>query len=90
MLSDTEPQKVFKPAHAYNNEFAEKSHTMPSGHPEGIYEALANIYNGMAKSIRGESFKTGEFPTVHDGVRGMKFIHAVVNSNKNGNRWENL
>lgn len=90
MLSDTEPQKVFKPAHAYNNEFAEKSHTMPSGHPEGIYEALANIYKGMAKSIRGESFKTGEFPTVHDGVRGMKFIHAVVNSNKNGNRWENL
>lgn len=87
MLSDSEPVKVFKPAHGYNSEFAEKSHTMPSGHPEGIYEAVANIYKGMAKSIRGEAFKPGEFPTVHDGVRGMKFIHAVVASNRAGNTW---
>ena len=90
MLSDSEPLKVLKPAHGYNSEFAEKSHTMPCGHPEGIYEAVANIYKGMAKSIRGEKFKAGEFPTVHDGVRGMKFIHAVVNSNKRGNTWVTL
>jgi predicted dehydrogenase len=90
MLSDSEPIRVFKPAHSYNNELAEKSHTMPAGHPEGIYEAVANIYKGMAKSIRGEAFNSGEFPTVHDGVRGMKFIHAVVNSNKKGNTWESV
>jgi predicted dehydrogenase len=90
MLSDTDPTQIFKPAHAYNTEFVERSHTMPSGHPEGIYEAIANIYKGMARSIRVETFKPGEFPTVHDGVRGMKFIHAVVNSNKNGNTWEKL
>jgi len=87
LLSDTEPVKVLKPAHGYNSEFAEKSHTMPCGHPEGIYEAIANIYKGMAKSIRGEKFIQGEFPTVYDGVRGMRFIHAVVNSNKKGNTW---
>jgi predicted dehydrogenase len=87
MLSDTEPTKIFKPAHGFNDQFAESSHTMPSGHPEGIYEALANIYKGTAKSIRGEKFTPGEFPTVHDGVRGMKFIHAVVDSNKGGNIW---
>lgn len=87
MLSDTEPTRMFKPAHSYNEIFAESSHTMPSGHPEGIYEALANIYKGAAKSVRGEAFTPGEFPTVHDGVRGMKFIHAVVNSNAMGNVW---
>jgi len=87
MLSDTEPTKIFKPAHGYNDQLAEGSHTMPSGHPEGIYEALANIYKGTAKSIRGEKFTPGEFPTVHDGVRGMKFIHSVVKSNKEGNTW---
>ncbi len=87
MLSDTEPTKVFKPAHGYNGKMAESGHTMPAGHPEGIYEALANIYKGAAKSIRGEAFIPGEFPTVHDGVRGMKFIHAVVNSNAKGNLW---
>ena len=90
MLSDTEPTKVFKPVHGYNDKFAESSHTMPSGHPEGIYEALANIYKGAAKSIRKEKFIPGEFPTVHDGVRGMKFIHAVVESNKAGNVWKKV
>ena len=87
MLSGTEPTKIFKPAHNYNEQLAETSHTMPSGHPEGIYEALANIYKGTAKSIRGEQFNNGEFPTVHDGVRGMEFIHAVVESHKAGNIW---
>ena len=87
MLSDTEPTKVFKPAHGYNGKLAESGHTMPAGHPEGIYEALANIYKGAAKSIRGEAFDPAEFPTVHDGLRGMKFIHAVVESNRKGNVW---
>lgn len=90
LLSDSEPTKVYKPAHAYNGEMAEDGHTMPAGHPEGIYEALANIYKGTARSIRGESFKPGEFPTVYEGVRGMKFIHAVVASNRNGNVWTAL
>ncbi len=87
MFSDSEPTKVYKPAHGYNDKLAEEGHTMPSGHPEGIYEALANIYKGAAKSIRRQKFDPAEFPTVHDGVRGMKFIHAVVNSNAKGNVW---
>jgi predicted dehydrogenase len=90
MLSDTEPTKTFKPAHGYNGKNAEAGHTMPAGHPEGIYEALANIYKGAAKSVRGEAFDPCEFPTVHDGVRGMKFIHAVVDSNKGGNIWKKV
>jgi predicted dehydrogenase len=85
--SDSEPARIYKPAHAYNYPSAESAHTMPSGHPEGIYEALANIYKGAAKSIRGEKFGSEEFPNVEHGVRGMKFIHAVVNSNQNGNTW---
>jgi predicted dehydrogenase len=87
MLSSSEPMKTFKPAHVYNSDFAEESHTLKAGHPEGYYEALANIYKGVAKAIRGESVKRGEYPTVHEGVRGMKFIHSVVTSNQNGNSW---
>ena len=90
MFSDTEPTKVYKPAHGYNEKMAEEGQTMPAGHPEGIYEALANIYKGVSKSIRGQKFTPGEFPTVHDGVRGMKFIHSVVNSNSKGNVWVKL
>lgn len=87
LLSDTEPTKIYKPGHPYNEMSAEKAHTMPAGHPEGVYEALANIYKGAARSIRGEKFMPGEFPTVHDGVRGMKFIHSAVESNNLGNKW---
>jgi predicted dehydrogenase len=87
LLSDTEPTKIYKPAHGYNNPFAEGSHTLPAGHPEGLYEALANIYKGVARSVRGEKFRPGEFPTVHDGTRGMRFIYAVVESNEKGNTW---
>ena len=87
LKSIAEPIRIYKPAHVYNSEFAEGSHTMKAGHPEGYYEALANIYKGAGRSIRGEEIRPGEFPTVHDGVRGMKFIHAVVQSHRTGNKW---
>lgn len=89
-LSSSEPIIIFKPAHTYNSDFAEESHTMKAGHPEGYYEAMANIYKGVAKSIRGETVNQGEYPTVHDGVNGMKFIHAVIASHKTGNIWVKL
>ncbi|MDX2429501.1 MAG: Gfo/Idh/MocA family oxidoreductase [Bacteroides sp.] len=90
LLSDTEPARIYKPGNSYNTEFADQSHTMPAGHPEGIYESLANIYSGFAKSVRNESYTEGEFPTVNDGVRGMMFIHSVVKSNKESNSWVDL
>lgn len=90
LVSDTEPTKIYKPAHGYNESLAEAGHTMPSGHPEGIYEALANIYKGVAKSVRRQPVEVAEFPTVHEGVRGMKFIHSVVRSNTEGNCWMSL
>jgi predicted dehydrogenase len=90
LISDSENTKIFKPAHSYNCDNAEWCHTMPAGHPEGIYEALANIYCGVAKSIKGEKFCDGDFPTVHDGVRGMKFIYATVTSTSKSNIWVEL
>jgi predicted dehydrogenase len=87
VLSDDEPVKRLKPGNSYISEFAAMGHKMPPGHPEGIYEAIANIYDGAAKSIRGTNVLPGEYPTVIDGVRGMKFIHKVVESNSNGNIW---
>jgi len=90
LLSDDKPTQIYKPAHDFNSGFAEISHVMPSGHPEGIYEAFGNIYRGAAKAIRGEEYFDGEFPTIYDGVRGMKFIESAVKSNKEGNIWVNL
>jgi predicted dehydrogenase len=86
-LQDDEPVHVLKPGHVYNGEFAKVSTKMAPGHPEGIFDSMANLYSGAAKAIRGEAYIDGAFPTIRDGVRGMKFIEAVLASDKNGNSW---
>lgn len=86
-LSDTEPTQIYKPGHAYNSELSLDGTKLPPGHPEGIFDSMANIYLGVARAIRGEKYNDGEFPTMNDGVRGMNFIEATVASHKNGNAW---
>ncbi|UII81374.1 Gfo/Idh/MocA family protein [Flagellimonas sp. CMM7] len=86
-MSDTAPVQVYKPGHAYNSELSLGASKMPPGHPEGIFDSMANIYLGVAKAIRGEEYNDGEFPTMDDGVRGMNFIEGTVASHKQGNVW---
>lgn len=89
-LSDTEPLQVLKPGHAYNSKLSLDGTKMPPGHPEGIFDAMANIYLGVSKAIRGQEYNDGEFPTMLDGVRGLNFIESTVASHKQGNVWVNL
>ncbi len=70
------------------------AHTrLPSGHPEGFIEAFANIYRNFALTLQSRlSGKTPDplyqdFPTVHDGVRGMAFIETVVESGQKNAQW---
>lgn len=86
-LSDTEPTQIYKPGHAYNSALSLDGTKLPPGHPEGIFDSMANIYLGAARAIRGEKYNDGEFPTMTDGVRGMNFIEATVDSHKSGNTW---
>ena len=86
-LSDTEPTQIYKPGHAYNSALSLDGTKLPAGHPEGIFDSMANIYKGVAKAIRGQEYNSGEFPTMTDGVRGMNFIEATVDSHKSGNTW---
>ena len=89
-LSDTDPMQVYKPGHAYNSTLSLAGTKLPPGHPEGIFDSMANIYLGAAKAIRGEEYNDGEFPTMKDGVRGMNFIESTVASSKQGNVWIDL
>ncbi|MBT8180331.1 MAG: Gfo/Idh/MocA family oxidoreductase [Eudoraea sp.] len=89
-LSDTEPVQIYKPGHAYNSELSLDGTKLPPGHPEGIFDSMANIYLGAARAIRGEDYNDGEFPTMLDGVRGLNFIEATVQSNKEGNVWVDM
>ncbi len=89
-LTETEPMKVLKPGHDYNSDFAKISAKLPPGHPEGMFDSMANIYYGIAREINGNKEFDGEYPTLNDGLRGMLFIEKAVESHKNGNTWVKL
>ncbi len=69
---------------------------LPSGHPEGLIIAFANAYtafqNAVLKDLNGQELTASDldFTDVSYGVRGVRFIHAVVKSNENGSRWTEL
>ncbi|MEB8346432.1 Gfo/Idh/MocA family oxidoreductase [Flavobacteriaceae bacterium KMM 6898] len=90
VLSDDKPLQIFKPGHAYNSKLSLDGTKLPPGHPEGIFDAMANIYLGVAKAVRGEKYNSGEFPTMMDGVRGLNFIESSVASHQEGNTWITL
>lgn len=89
-LKDDAPMQVLKSGHAYNDEISLDGTKLPPGHPEGIFDSMGNIYRGVARAIRLESFKKEEFPSVEDGVRGMDFIEKTIESNSKGNVWIEL
>ena len=66
---------------------------IPPGHPEGYLEGFANIYSDIAEVVtarlegRDPDPGAGGFPTVEDGVRGVKFIEAAVESSQRGGVW---
>src|SRR4051794_5200550 len=64
---------------------------VPSGHPEGFHEALANLHLSLQLAIRakmGEKVPAPfEHPGIADGVAGMAFIEAAVASSKQGGEW---
>ena len=68
---------------------------LPSGHTEGWLESMGNLYRSFAECVEGK--KNGvftpdmiDFPTVHDGAEGVKFVHACLKSNEAGNVWVEL
>ena len=69
---------------------------LPAGHPEGYLEAFANIYRNVSMCIRARiqgimpDDKYMDYPTVDDGVRGMKFVYAVIKSGKSSEKWTEL
>ncbi|MBN1671946.1 MAG: Gfo/Idh/MocA family oxidoreductase [Kiritimatiellae bacterium] len=72
---------------------AGKATRIPFGHPEGFIEAFANVYLNAAAAIRAHVERKEwdpaehDYPTVDDGVRGMRFIEAAVESSRQGATW---
>lgn len=60
------------------------SHT-PPGHPEGWLLAFANIYDGFCRTIADGV--AVDFPTGRDGLRGVRFIEACLESSRRDTAW---
>lgn len=88
-----EPRQTWTRNAGYNSDASTSVCRIPTGHPEGYLEAFANIYVGFAEVVRrtidGETVPVSEypFPSVYDGLRGMKFIKAAYDSSSAGSVW---
>ena len=89
-LQEGKPLSVLTAGQPYNAPQARAASKLPPGHPEGFTDAMGNLYRGVARAINGEPFDPGAFPGVDAGVRGMRFIEAVLKSTSNGNQWRDL
>jgi predicted dehydrogenase len=69
---------------------------IPSGHPEGYLEAFAQVYRDIADLIAAYDAKTQPpagallVPTAKDGLRGVQFVHAAVESSRQNAAWVDL
>lgn len=71
---------------------AAKYGRLPAGHTEGWLEAMANLYVSFTECVQAK--KDGSFtpemidyPTIEEGVAGLKYVEACLESNDNGNIW---
>lgn len=82
---------------AHSTGHAGELNRIPCGHPEGLTMAFANIYktftNALLRKVNGESNDGKwdlDFPSVEDGLYGVKFVEACVKSSQNDSAWVTL
>lgn len=70
--------------------FSLESSRLAAGHPEGFFEAFANIYTEFADAITSSKKTNYSFPGIEDGVKGIKFMFAAKDSSNKNSRWIKL
>jgi predicted dehydrogenase len=88
-------RELWKAGNAYVGEAAKNATRIPAGHPEGYLEAFGNIYREAYRGILAAESGQGipkdlDCPTIDDGVRGMQFLAAAIESAKSGSSWVKL
>ena len=87
------PTEIRRTATDFVGAAASANSRLPAGHPEGYIEGFANIYNSFADALsqvlEGNEVDESkvDYPNVHDGVRGMAFLEAVVGSSNSDRKW---
>ncbi|MDF1727049.1 MAG: Gfo/Idh/MocA family oxidoreductase [Sulfitobacter sp.] len=87
-----EPKRLVTRNGAGANAANSRMSRLPGGHPEGYLEAFANLYTEAALAIqarrRGDPVPSDLlFPTIDDGMDGMRFVEACVRSSSEDSAW---
>jgi len=87
-----EPKRLLTRNGAGATEASQRVSRIPGGHPEGYLEGFANIYTEAAEAIvaRRDNKPTPDdvkFPGIDDGLAGVAFVTACVESSKRGGSW---
>ncbi len=88
------PTEIYRTGGGYNSSFAAHNTRVPAGHPEGYLEAFGNLYRNFILTVRakinGEQPKEEwlDYPSVHEGVRGMAFVNNVIESGQSDAKWK--
>ena len=90
-----EPKQLITRGGSGANDAANAVTRIPPGHPEGYLEGFANLYSDAADAIialrEGRKPKGNPlYPTVHDGLAGVSFVAAAVESSNQGSSWITL
>ncbi len=85
-----EPSKMLYRNMGYLDAQAQENDRMGAGHPEGLFEAWANLYMRFAQAIDAVN-KENEIdfwhPDVHAGVQGVRWVENCVRSAQAGSAW---
>jgi predicted dehydrogenase len=68
---------------------AQRASRLPTGHPEGFIEALANLYCDFTAAIAAQNPEAELVPGIGEAVRGMAFVEAALAASRAG-RWIDL
>jgi len=87
------PWERLRTGHSYLGAAARAATRVPPGHPEGYLEAFANLYRDFLQDVRrvaGGQPPVRDYPGVHEGLRGLRFVAQAVASSRAGSSWQSM
>lgn len=88
-----QPTMIYSRGTGVMGEIAGSFSRVPPGHPEGFYEAYANIYSAFAAAmfdkLDGKEVVESDYgyPTIDMGIDGVKFVNKCCDSSEAGSVW---
>lgn len=88
------PTQLFSAGRDYMSSASNSMVRVSAGHHEGYFEAFGNIYRPFCRNLlalkEGKPYDGLSYPSIAEGLNGMKFVHACVESDRLGNVWVDL